>query len=66
MPLPPEWGAAQQGPKDPLLAARDPEDVSEDVGPEELDAIGLGLLRMHVANLIRPLGHEALAARAID
>ncbi len=55
------WSAAQEGPENSVLAVRDPVDEGGKVGSEDLDAINFSLLRMHVANLIQPLGHESLA-----
>lgn len=56
------WGMAAAGPADAHLSVRDPVDEGEPIEPAEKDALFIGLLRMHIANLIRPLGHSELAA----
>lgn len=55
------WGTATAGPKDAHLSVRDPVDEGEPIEPPDEDALFIGLLRLHVANLIEPLGHAALA-----
>jgi CBS domain-containing protein len=55
------WGMAVAGPTDAQLSVRDPVDEGEPIKPEEKDALFIGLLRLHIANLIRPLGHAELA-----
>jgi hypothetical protein len=55
------WGNVSAGPSDALLSVRDPVDEGEPVDPEDQDAIFLGLLRIHITNLIKPLGHAELA-----
>jgi hypothetical protein len=55
------WGMAAAGPADPHLSVRDPVDEGEPIEPEEKDALFIGLLRRHIANLIKPLGHAELA-----
>jgi hypothetical protein len=55
------WGMAAAGPTDAHLSARDPVDEGASVEPEEKDALFIGLLRLHIANLIKPLGHSELA-----
>ncbi len=55
------WGAASAGPSTAHLSVRDPQDEGELIAPEETDALYIGLLRRHVANLIAPLGHNELA-----
>jgi hypothetical protein len=56
------WGMAAAGPADAHLSVRDPIDEGEPIEPEEKDALFTGLLRLHIANLIKPLGHDELAA----
>jgi len=56
------WGMAVAGPADPHLSVRDPLDEGEPIEPQEMDALFIGMLRLHIANLIRPLGHAELAA----
>lgn len=55
------WGMAARGPADTHLSVRDPVDEGEPIEPEEKDALFIGLLRQHIANLIKPLGHAELA-----
>ncbi|MCP3468258.1 MULTISPECIES: hypothetical protein [unclassified Bradyrhizobium] len=55
------WGMAVAGPADVHLSVRDPVDEGEPVAPEEKNALFIGLLRLHIANLIKPLGHAELA-----
>ena len=55
------WGNVSAGPSDALLSVRDPVDEGEPVDPKDQDAIFLGLLRLHITNLIKPLGHAELA-----
>jgi hypothetical protein len=55
------WGMAVSGPADAHLSVKDPEDEGEPIKPEEKDALFIGLLRLHIANLIRPLGHAELS-----
>ncbi|MGJ5051644.1 hypothetical protein ACQR09_31575 [Bradyrhizobium oligotrophicum] len=56
------WGAATSGPADPHLSVQDPEDEGEPIEPDDKDALFVGLLRQHIANLIAPLGHQELAS----
>lgn len=56
------WGVAVGGPADAHLSVRDPPDEGEPLEPEEQDALYIGLLRLHIANLVDPLGHVELAA----
>jgi hypothetical protein len=56
------WAAASAGPATAHLSVRDPEDEGEPIEPQQLDALFVGLLRHHIANLISPLGHGDLAA----
>lgn len=56
------WGVAVGGPADAHLSVRDPPDEGEPLEPEEQDALYIGLLRLHIANLVDPLGHAELAA----
>lgn len=55
------WGIAMAGPADPHLSVRDPIDEGELLEPRDNDALFIGLLRLHIANLIEPLGHANLA-----
>jgi hypothetical protein len=56
------WGAALNGPAQAYLSVRDPVDESEPIDAEDNDAIFVGLLRHHIANLIDPLGRAELAS----
>lgn len=55
------WGVASPFPTEPNLSVRDPIDEGVPITLEEEGAIFVGLLRLHIANLIRPLGHPELA-----
>jgi hypothetical protein len=55
------WGMAAEGPTEAHLSVRDPIDEGEPIDPQEEDALFIGLLRLHIANLIKPLGHAELA-----
>lgn len=56
------WGMAAPSPTDAHLSVRDPVDEGEPIKPEEKDALFIGLLRLHIANLIKSLGHTELAS----
>ncbi|WP_206075361.1 hypothetical protein [Mesorhizobium tamadayense] len=56
------WGMAAPNPTDAHLSVRDPIDEGEPIQPEEKDALFIGLLRLHIANLIKSLGHAELAS----
>jgi len=55
------WGMATAGPADARLSVRDPIEEGEPHTQEEKDALFTGMLRLHIANLIKPLGHAELA-----
>lgn len=55
------WGMAVAGPADAYLSVKDPLDEGEPIEPHEKDALFIGILRLHIANMIRPLGHAELA-----
>lgn len=55
------WGMATAGPADAYLSVRDPVEEGEPHTQEEKDALFIGMLRLHIANLIKPLGHAGLA-----
>jgi len=55
------WGMATAGPADACLSVRDPMEEGEPHTQEEKDALFIGMLRLHIANLIKPLGHAELA-----
>ena len=54
------WGAKVGGASIPMLSVRDPEDPGDATSNDE-NAAFIGLLRIHIANLIGPLGHIELA-----
>jgi hypothetical protein len=54
------WGTSQGGAEETLLAVRDPDEQGE-MTPEELEFAALGLTRVHLANLLKALGHHTLA-----
>lgn len=56
------WGMAAPSPTDAHLSVRDPVDEGEPIKPEEKDSLFVGLLRLHIANLIKSLGHAELAS----
>ncbi|EJZ22102.1 hypothetical protein NE852_23290 [Rhizobium sp. Pop5] len=56
------WGMAAPSPTEAHLSVRDPVDEGEPIKPEEKDALFIGLLRLHIANLIKSLGHAELAS----
>ncbi|WP_207771025.1 hypothetical protein [Kumtagia ephedrae] len=56
------WGMAAPNPTDAHLSVRDPVDEGEPIKPEEKDALFIGLLRLHIANLIKSLGYAELAS----
>jgi hypothetical protein len=55
------WGVANPSPADAYLSVHDPVDEGELIGPQDKDAPFIGLLRLHVASMIEPLGHPELA-----
>jgi hypothetical protein len=55
------WGVANSNPADAYLSVRDPVDEGDPIDSQEKDAPFIGLLRLHVANMIEPLGHVELA-----
>lgn len=55
------WGVAKGKPSGAFLSVRDPIDKGEPLEPHEKDALFIGILRLHIANLIEPLGHVELA-----
>jgi CBS domain-containing protein len=52
---------AAAGPTDAYLSARDPVDEGDPIDPKDKDTLFIGLLRLHIANLIKPLGHAELS-----
>lgn len=55
------WGMAAAGPSEAFLSARDPVDEGDPIEPKDQDSLFIGLFRLHIANLIKPLGHAELA-----
>ncbi|MGY4501173.1 hypothetical protein ACVWYH_005104 [Bradyrhizobium sp. GM24.11] len=55
------WGMAAAGPADAYLSVRDPVDEGDPIDPKDKDTLFIGLLRLHIANLIKSLGHAELA-----
>jgi hypothetical protein len=55
------WGVVSPKPVSAQLSVRDPTDEGEPLEPEEKDALFVGLLRLHIASMIEPLGHAELA-----
>jgi len=55
------WGMATGGPHEPHLSVHDPLDKGDPIEPDDETALFIGLLRLHIANLIKPLGHPELA-----
>jgi hypothetical protein len=55
------WGVANSNPADAYLSVRDPVDEGDPIDQQDKDAPFIGLLRLHVANMIEPLGHAQLA-----
>jgi hypothetical protein len=55
------WGLANSKPADAHLSVRDPIDKGDPIDPQDKDAPFIGLLRLHVASMIEPLGHTELA-----
>jgi hypothetical protein len=54
------WGAETTGPSNAHISVQDPEDEGEAIAQEDMDALFVGLLRQHIANLVTPLGHREL------
>jgi hypothetical protein len=55
------WGIYNGSPARPIIAVRDPEEAGQEIPPEEESAAAIGLARIHVANLLTPLGYGELA-----
>jgi hypothetical protein len=56
------WGSAQGGAGDARLSVHDPIEEGEPIAPDDEDSLFMGLLRLHLASLLEPVGHPALAA----
>ena len=55
------WGVDNSNLADAHLSVRDPIDRGDAIKVQDKDAPFIGLLRLHVANMIEPLGHVELA-----
>lgn len=55
------WGVVNSNPADAYLSVRDPVDEGDPIDQQDKDTLFIGLLRLHVANMIEPLGHAELA-----
>ena len=61
------WGfLTGSNPYEPILAVKDPVEEGEDVSETELEQIGIGIARRHMASLLRPLGQVELASALED
>lgn len=54
------WWSSSKSPNAPTIAVRDP-DENREATPEERGQLGVGIARLHLASLLRPLGHPELA-----
>ena len=55
------WGMMKGGPRESVIRVHDPEDEGEEYTPEETDAALLGVVRLHMGNLLARLGRQELA-----
>lgn len=55
------WASAAGGAKVPIIAVHDPVDAGDPDAPDKLDETAVGLARLHMANLLEPLGFTELA-----
>lgn len=55
------WGVADSNSDDAYLSVRDPIDEGDPIDPQDKDSPFIGMLRLHVAGMIEPLGHTELA-----
>jgi hypothetical protein len=60
------WGFAPPSTMTPMLAVRDPEVEGEGVTPEEVEALGLGVVRHHYASILRSLGYGDLSRALVQ
>jgi hypothetical protein len=54
------WGVEGTNLKEPIMFVRDPAEEGN-VSPAGMSALVLGIVRAHLASLLRPLGHGAIA-----
>lgn len=55
------WGFANGPFHDPMLWVKDPDDQGDNVSQDDHDNAGLGIVRRHIAGLLKPLGYPELA-----
>jgi hypothetical protein len=55
------WGSKIGGSYDPIIAVRDPQDEGDPEADKFAEHGGVGLARLHIANLLEPLGYPELA-----
>jgi hypothetical protein len=55
------WASTTGGSTSPIISVRDPEEEGDPLVKHQLDEACMGLARMHVANLLGPLGYGNLA-----
>ncbi len=60
------WGAANGGARNPMISVHDPEEPGLPISPEDERAMFVGLLRRHIAALLRSLGHVELGNALLD
>ncbi len=60
------WASKLGGASEPIIGVRDPVEEGEPDTTHFLDDLGVGLARLHIANLIEPLGYSALALSIRD
>ena len=57
------WGMLKDGPAESWIKVHDPEDEGEKYTAEEAEVALLGVVRLHMGNLLAQLGHQELAAK---
>jgi hypothetical protein len=60
------WGSGRGGAADARLSVRDPVEEGEPITPDDKDSLFIGVLRLHVANLLEPLGYAEFPSRMRD
>ncbi|MBK8161008.1 MAG: hypothetical protein IPK59_20345 [Rhodospirillaceae bacterium] len=60
------WGYENPSVSEPIISVHDPLDDGDNISPEEMDAVHIGLVRLHLANLLEPLGYESIARALIN
>lgn len=55
------WGFAKPLDWPPMLWVHDPDETGDDVSPDEIQELQLGIIRLHYANLLDRLEHRKLA-----